>query len=61
MKEKPQTLKNIERYKSFMDIRVYVIQTLRSDHGSEFAPRDIKDYIRAKAIAQTPTSSATHA
>ena len=61
MKSETQTKTNLERFKAFMDNRGYGIETFRTDQGTEYASRDIQDYLKINGVQHTPTGRAAHA
>lgn len=53
-------MQNIETFKSFMEHRGHGIQTLRTNQGSEYASREIKDFLKVNGIMHSPTGLAAH-
>lgn len=61
MKEKSETLNNLDSYACFMRTRVYEVETLRTYQGTDCRCIKLKDYLRIKGINHVRQGQDAHA
>lgn len=60
MRNKNQTMHNLERYIAFMSNKRYEVQTLRTDQGTEHESWEIKNHLDMNGISHAITGRSVH-